>query len=156
MFFQQSLPHWQSDRWRAFIRFWLRHLYVIAHELPRSWESVFIANTTCEDRRIVVRSVDRHLDLTPFSADGKRVTILVREHVVIVPLWIPTLGFVTALWFSSPLSHDGRHRKRKKLGLCVKCEYDLRGSEEHCPELPKVNRYAFKPLWGISVSQERL
>ena len=97
-------------------------------------ESVFIADTTCEDRRIGVRSVDRHLDLTPFSADGKRVTILVREHVVIVPLWIPTLGFVTALWFSSPLSHDGRHRKRKKLGLCLKCGYDLRASKDRCPE----------------------
>ena len=68
------------------------------------------------------------------GTDGKRVTIKVREHVVIVPLWIPTFGFVTALWFSIPLSHYGRRRKRKKLGLCVRCGYDLRASEDRCPE----------------------
>ena len=27
-----------------------------------------------------------------------------------------------------------RRRKRKKLGLCLECEYDLRGSAERCPE----------------------
>ncbi len=27
-----------------------------------------------------------------------------------------------------------RRRKRKKLGLCLKCGYDLRGSKHRCPE----------------------
>lgn len=27
-----------------------------------------------------------------------------------------------------------RRRKRQKLGLCVKCGYDLRGSKNRCPE----------------------
>jgi len=48
---------------------------------------------------------------------------------VILPLWMPTLLFGAILW----LPHH-RLRKRRKLGLCVKCGYDLRGSTDRCPE----------------------
>ena len=49
-----------------------------------------------------------------------------------LPVWMPTAmlgGLLT--WTYSPIH---RRRKRKKLGLCVKCGYDLRGSKERCPE----------------------
>ena len=50
-----------------------------------------------------------------------------------LPLWIPTLAFaIGSINFILIPLH--RRRKRKKLGLCVKCGYDLRGSEERCPE----------------------
>ncbi len=49
-----------------------------------------------------------------------------------IPLWIPTVLFTLILWFSSVPFR--RRRKRKKLGLCLKCGYDLRGSKERCPE----------------------
>ncbi len=43
--------------------------------------------------------------------------------------------FVISLGVSSvPLYRQRRRRKRKKLGLCLKCEYDLRGSKDRCPE----------------------
>lgn len=49
-----------------------------------------------------------------------------------LPLWIPATLFGTALWVSyTPLR---RRRKRRKLDLCLKCGYDLRGSQERCPE----------------------
>ncbi|MCH8852781.1 MAG: hypothetical protein IID41_09050 [Planctomycetes bacterium] len=50
-----------------------------------------------------------------------------------LPLWMPTAVF--GLWFAScrPLA-SRRRRKRKKLGLCVKCGYDLRASKDRCPE----------------------
>ncbi len=49
-----------------------------------------------------------------------------------LPLWLPVLMFAIApAW---PLSSRYRRRKRKKLGLCLKCGYDLRESKDRCPE----------------------
>ncbi len=51
---------------------------------------------------------------------------------VAIPFWIPASLFSIVLL--PPLVQSYRRRKRKKLGLCVKCAYDLRGSKERCPE----------------------
>ena len=49
-----------------------------------------------------------------------------------IPLWMPTFLFLAIFWLSLLPLH--RRRKRKKLGLCIKCGYDLRASKERCPE----------------------
>ena len=51
---------------------------------------------------------------------------------VLIPLWIPALLFSAP--FLLPLPRRWRRRKRKKLGLCLECGYDLRASKERCPE----------------------
>ena len=57
--------------------------------------------------------------------------LLIQYHARI-PLWIPTLLFAGLSYSSvAPLY---RRRKRTKLGLCLNCGYDLRGSSERCPE----------------------
>ncbi len=56
---------------------------------------------------------------------------------VSLPLWIPALMFGISLYLCRPLLHH-RRRKRKKLGLCVKCGYDLRASKDRCPECGEV------------------
>ena len=50
-----------------------------------------------------------------------------------VPLWIPVLIFAAASAWQG-ISPFRRRRRRRKLGLCLKCGYDLRGSKERCPE----------------------
>ncbi len=49
-----------------------------------------------------------------------------------LPLYLTTLFFSGLLMWLYSSTH--RRRKRKKLGLCVKCGYDLRASKERCPE----------------------
>ncbi len=52
--------------------------------------------------------------------------------LVYIPVNLIALGFLILSGYLLAPTH-GR-RKRKKLGLCIKCGYDLRGSEERCPE----------------------
>ncbi len=49
-----------------------------------------------------------------------------------IPFWIPALAFASMLMLCY-LPHR-RRRKRTRLGLCLKCGYDLRGSQDRCPE----------------------
>ncbi len=52
--------------------------------------------------------------------------------IVIIPVWMPILLFGSIITYCCLPFH--RRRKRKKLGLCVNCGYDLRASKERCPE----------------------
>ncbi len=49
-----------------------------------------------------------------------------------IPFWMPTALFCFLFCFSYASFH--RRRKRRKLGLCLTCGYDLRESKERCPE----------------------
>ena len=60
-------------------------------------------------------------------------SVFVWSRYMFIPFWIPTLLFAALFLFCRPF-HFHRRRKRKKLGLCVKCGYDLRASKERCPE----------------------
>ena len=56
-----------------------------------------------------------------------------RCEIMGIPLWLPFLIFGATTGFIRTVSRVSR-RKRRKLGLCLKCGYDLRGSSERCPE----------------------
>ena len=58
-----------------------------------------------------------------------------RERIEVrLPLWLPTIVFTAASYTCYPL-HLQRRRRRRKLGLCLKCGYNLRGlTEPRCPE----------------------
>ncbi|MCH8828105.1 MAG: hypothetical protein IID45_00855 [Planctomycetes bacterium] len=55
-----------------------------------------------------------------------------KDSFFFLPFWIPALVCLAFLLFTVLPIH--RRRKRKKLGLCIKCGYDLRASKDRCPE----------------------
>ena len=60
-----------------------------------------------------------------------------RSYYLSIPLWIPSVAFIM-LGMGCVVPPACRRRKRRKLGLCLKCGYDLRGSKERCPECGTV------------------
>jgi hypothetical protein len=67
-----------------------------------------------------------------------RYTVAPRSSEVLVPLWAPSvlaIGVACVAW-----RVDARARRRERVGLCVKCGYDLAASSSQtpCPECGKV------------------
>jgi hypothetical protein len=58
-----------------------------------------------------------------------------RSVVVEAPFWgvAAVMTILSLLWLRL-VARQVRRRRRKKLGLCLECGYDLRASKERCPE----------------------
>jgi len=81
-----------------------------------------------EDRRQIEETFLWQTILWPRSMFSKQMI------AVAVPLWMPTFLFAS-LCFAFLYLPSHRCRKRKKLGLCLKCGYNLRGlTRPRCPE----------------------
>lgn len=65
-------------------------------------------------------------------------TKMVDVFVLVVPGWAMLILWALLFVGYTTLSHRIRQRHRLRRGLCSKCGYDLRGSENTCPECGQV------------------
>ena len=101
-------------------------------------DSLWIGGYGSVKRRLLFTSpnppIYRYRQMHPMMTQWKpRTWFQLQRRGVSVPLWIPSVSFLV-LGMSCVVPPAHRRRKRKKLGLCVKCGYDLRASKERCPE----------------------
>ncbi|MCZ6655312.1 MAG: hypothetical protein O7D91_20080 [Planctomycetota bacterium] len=66
----------------------------------------------------------------PDVAKDADIGLLANYSYLLVPYWL-TIAACAVIF---ALSWQPLRRKRRKLGLCLKCGYDLRGSKGRCPE----------------------
>jgi len=94
-----------------------RWRYTYVHPVARSeWLGLSVRSTSSTS------TGPQGLHWLPYYSGGWR--------QLFIPLWLPAVIFGAAC---VGLRQPSR-RKRRKLGLCTNCGYDLRGSSEKCPE----------------------
>jgi hypothetical protein len=97
-----------------------------------SWAAREQANTPVSPYRVIRFSTpadEYDGPILPFAHDSPPDN---PGHVM-VPHWLAAICFaiVAAYWF---LNSRSRRNRRRKLGLCVRCGYDLRATPDRCPE----------------------
>lgn len=62
------------------------------------------------------------------------------DWMIAMPWWMMFLPGLGLWWVAG--QPERRGRRRQKLGLCVQCGYDLRGTPGHCPECGRSSEMA--------------
>lgn len=104
----------------------------------RSYESVFVdtfGHSSSGHKSLMLYR--GNVSFTKYGPAPASSGVMPRESPAIwtlrVPIWSIALLFGVVLP-GTELALRLRRRRRRKMGLCIKCGYDLRGSKERCPE----------------------
>jgi hypothetical protein len=75
-------------------------------------------------------------DLWSVGGPGSGLSLTeINDWTVVLPFWLVSMiGALPLVLLVRGLRRDRRMRRRQRLGLCLRCGYDLRASAERCPE----------------------
>lgn len=108
-----------ADRGRLTLR-----LSTVTDDPVTDWDGSFAGVSA------TVREGATHYERVSFLSPGT--TTYQREVSASLPMWLPII--LLGVCPGTALVSFWRLRRRRRLGLCVQCSYDLRGSEGACPE----------------------
>lgn len=81
--------------------------------------------------------------LNPTGLEWGPTTLKVREYAIVVPYWF--LCLMSLVWPLYVSVGVVRRWRRQRLGLCPHCGYDLRASQDRCPECGQPISAANRP-----------
>jgi hypothetical protein len=125
------------------------------HRIPLALEADGTATTSLDGLQLRILSRDgRSLVATDWYGTTPRIEIAPEQIPLIrnewhrrldvermsAPYWLLTLAtaLLPLLWVSGSVQRVMSCRRRRRLGLCLTCGYDLRGSAGRCPECGTV------------------
>ena len=126
-----SVGLWGVSYWNIYVGFSNGHdVHIQNGTVLFRWKIGYTVSGNVECRMLGFDNLDTYW-LPAYSDNSKSGVIWGGglRNSLRLPLWIPADIFVAVLSFLSLRNHQ-----RLKLGLCLKCGYDLRASTERCPE----------------------
>lgn len=112
-------------------------LWIFSHRLAPYANGIICFDVGKEPSRLVVQAYHGCLICAgePMKCDLVAGSLHIGPQLIVLPLWpLALLAGLPVIPLGMRVMRHRQQRRRRELGLCMMCGYDLRASAERCPE----------------------